>query len=1207
MSVNTAKTDNKQEKLALLQTAYDVFQKVEDDISAEKVIDLYEKLHKEEFIISFTGHFSAGKSSIINFLLNKDVLPKSPIPTSANIVKLTSGEGVARFHFKDAISLEYDEPYDIDLVKEYAKDKDTIKQIEISTSEAILPKNSVLMDTPGIDAADDADRLMTESALHTIDELFYVMDYNHVQSEVNMLFLREMKEQEIPVSIIINQIDKHNSTELSFSAFKESVKQTFDQWKVKVKNIYFTSAFQLDIDNNDILKLKEDVFHALTKRPDNEVRFQAAFQQIVTEHEQFLLDNYEQQAENLLYEFSPEVADQVTDIQTSLKELNAIEDEVHRQFMDEVQLTLKNAYLMPAKLRDLAEVYLQAEQKDFKVGFFQAKKKTNEERIKRMESFLTLLQETIDSTIVWKLKEKFNEFVQAYQLQDESLQNAIEEFTVVYDEKNAKQFMKTGATINGNYILNYTNDISNDIKNKFRTLANELWSIFKRVITTKNEEIKTHLHEHLASLQVNETIIEQRNALEQSFQSDLQQLKHQLNSFDSHISTEGLLTLVEKRRIVEKAEAITAINHEKQREDDDQLPLAEQHQLTYDANTITAVIDDIVTTIENSEGFQTFIDDLQIKKGKLLDRQLTIALFGAFSAGKSSFANALLANRVLPVSPNPTTAVINRIHPINQENSHGEVVLHFKAEEALFEDLIRITADFSPDVDNLKDLIHWIETKHIQHHPQLNNMYQAYLKAILAGYDANKSSIGSTLTIDLEAFAAFVTDESKACYLEMVDLYYDCPLTRKGITLVDTPGADSVNARHTNVSFDYIKEADAILYVTYYNHAVTSADRDFLMQLGRVKEAFELDKMFFIVNAADLAQTDEDLQLVLKYVEEQLVKLGIRQAKIYPLSSKLTLEEKLANQVINEQFTAFEDNFNQFIEKDLVALTIESTVWDIERLQNSLDQMIEAASLPTEEKATYRQNIATKQTEIEQIITDVESETIRAMTRIHERIERQLHFVLERLYIRFHDMFAEYFNPTTITAAGREGQEQIKKQRNEFIHYVGYELLQEVRAVSIRLEAYMNQLLTENHQMIQEQVKRVDPHFLLRHLEKQSFETASYEEAFQTIDYELFNKALKVFRNLKSFFEKNERENMKELFFESLQPEAATYIKQNEALMKQHYEIEWKNGVELMKTTVLSELHDYADNQLRIINDDIDIDLLEKQRQTVKDKLKNIH
>src|SRR5699024_2833992 len=126
-------------------------------------------------------------------------------------------------------------PYDIDIIKDYCMNKDTIKQIEISTGEVILPEGSAILDTPGIDAADDADRLMTESSLHTIDVLFYVMDYNHVQSEVNLYFLQKIKEQEIPVYIIINQVDKHNEAEISFTDFDSVVSETFTQWGVEPK------------------------------------------------------------------------------------------------------------------------------------------------------------------------------------------------------------------------------------------------------------------------------------------------------------------------------------------------------------------------------------------------------------------------------------------------------------------------------------------------------------------------------------------------------------------------------------------------------------------------------------------------------------------------------------------------------------------------------------------------------------------------------------------------------------------------------------------------------------------------------------------------------------------------------------------------------------------------------------------------------------
>src|SRR5699024_3945585 len=109
-------------------------------------------------------------------------------------------------------------------------------------------------------------------------------------------------------------------------------------------------------------------------------------------------------------------------------------------------------------------------------------------------------------------------------------------------------------------------------------------------------------------------------------------------------------------------------------------------------------------------------------------------------------------------------------------------------------------------------------------------------------------------------------------------------------------------------------------YVTYYNHALSRADRDFLMQLGRVKESFELDKMFFIINAADLADSKSDLQLVMDYVKEQLLGLGIRFPKIFPVSSKLSLENKVMDQTLNQQMLDFESMFYRFIHYDLVSL-----------------------------------------------------------------------------------------------------------------------------------------------------------------------------------------------------------------------------------------------------------------------------------------------
>lgn len=81
------------------------------------------------------------------------------------------------------------------------------------------------------------------------------------------------------------------------------------------------------------------------------------------------------------------------------------------------------------------------------------------------------------------------------------------------------------------------------------------------------------------------------------------------------------------------------------------------------------------------------------------------------------------------------------------------------------------------------------------------------------------------LTIPLSELKPYVAEETTACAVKEVTVYYTCPLTEKGITIVDTPGASSMNKRHTELAFQYIKDADAFFYMTYYQHSFSKGDR----------------------------------------------------------------------------------------------------------------------------------------------------------------------------------------------------------------------------------------------------------------------------------------------------------------------------------------------------------------------------------------------
>ncbi|MGP3784899.1 dynamin family protein [Paenibacillus sp. 1A_MP2] len=225
--------------------------------------------------------------------------------------------------------------------------------------------------------------------------------------------------------------------------------------------------------------------------------------------------------------------------------------------------------------------------------------------------------------------------------------------------------------------------------------------------------------------------------------------------------------------------------------------------------------------------------------------------------------------------------------------------------------------------------------------------HYSFLQAAAAGWEDTADQLGQDVLVDLKGYRNFVANEKKSCFVDSIDLYYSCDVTEQGIVLVDTPGADSVNARHTGVTFNYMKNADALIFVTYYNHAFSQGDRQFLNQLGRVKDSSAMDQMFFVVNASDLSSSEEELEQVLDHVSTQLRSNGIRAPRLFPVSSMLAMEGKTANDAtLLEQsgFIQFEEEFNRFAGRELADLAVGGASEEIARVIKRLKTRAEDAA-----------------------------------------------------------------------------------------------------------------------------------------------------------------------------------------------------------------------------------------------------------------------
>jgi len=74
----------------------------ESGSSNERIIELINKLKIDNFQIVVLGEFSRGKSTFINTLLNKNILPSNILPTTAVITKIYYGkEPRVKINYKD--------------------------------------------------------------------------------------------------------------------------------------------------------------------------------------------------------------------------------------------------------------------------------------------------------------------------------------------------------------------------------------------------------------------------------------------------------------------------------------------------------------------------------------------------------------------------------------------------------------------------------------------------------------------------------------------------------------------------------------------------------------------------------------------------------------------------------------------------------------------------------------------------------------------------------------------------------------------------------------------------------------------------------------------------------------------------------------------------------------------------------------------------
>lgn len=406
--------------------------------------------------------------------------------------------------------------------------------------------------------------------------------------------------------------------------------------------------------------------------------------------------------------------------------------------------------------------------------------------------------------------------------------------------------------------------------------------------------------------------------------------------------------------------------------------------------------------------------------------------------------------------------------------------------------------------------------------------HYSFLQAAAAGWEETANQLGQDVLVDLEGYRNFVANEKKSCFVDSIDLYYSCDVTEQGIVLVDTPGADSVNARHTGVTFNYMKNADALIFVTYYNHAFSQGDRQFLNQLGRVKDSSAMDQMFFVVNASDLSSSEEELEQVLDHVSTQLRSNGIRAPRLFPVSSILAMEGKMAgDSKLLEQsgFIRFEEEFNQFAGRELADLAVGGASEEMARVIQRLKKRAEDAAQGEEALQQRRNELETIQGQSRLRIQQLAARSMKE--ELSQETAELLFHVRQRLAYRLGLFMAEAFHPSVL----REDRGNLKTAfaacGRELLRMIAIELEQELLATTLRLEQTGQTWLTKQVTDCIDDVRQLSGGVDVSLPLNERWSTPVLEEV-RLEEPSGWKSYLNYFRNPKQFFEGDGRQRLQE-------------------------------------------------------------------------------
>jgi len=211
--------------------------------------------------VAIVGQFSSGKSTFLNALLSKDVLPTGITPVTSKVNFINYGE---EYKLKVSYHNGANEYHSLEMISQFTDQRKAVEDIKYITLYAPMDilKDISFVDTPGLNSQSLSDTQVTKKIIRDVDGLIWLTLIDNAgkesESEVLKEYLQNFKDKSL---CVLNQKDKFNPVDVNKTV--SYIKERFSSFFSEVIPISAKQALDSRVNQKEVLI--ESALHSLQK------------------------------------------------------------------------------------------------------------------------------------------------------------------------------------------------------------------------------------------------------------------------------------------------------------------------------------------------------------------------------------------------------------------------------------------------------------------------------------------------------------------------------------------------------------------------------------------------------------------------------------------------------------------------------------------------------------------------------------------------------------------------------------------------------------------------------------------------------------------------------------------------------------------------------------------------------------------------------